>query len=265
MKFILALIIVFCTNISVAQETTYYSSYNDLKSGSKAHIFGTQIKLRSESNTSSEVVITLDIGTPITILSKTTDTLTYNGILSHWYKIETASNTGFVLRSFISIYSKKIGSKTLLINPIRKGKDDYAEVKIVNSGQLQNSHVYLLSNPDFTVIVSGNKGLTELQNIICLSYIGEACGINDGDLYLFYDGTSLVKALETNSYGDGGIYWISEELTFPEDKEGSSLSDEVLFVTEEGETADEDTEWVQTKGSSRKHKWMNGEWVPAIR
>lgn len=266
MKFVLNTLLILFGITSLAQEAKVYYPGYDLDSGTNTMTFGADVKLRAGPNTESEVLTTLAIGTPITILAKTEDLFLYNGTVVNWYKVKTNTKTGYILRSFIAIYGETQGSRTFLFNTKSENERNYVQVRIVEKDKPLIDYKYLLDTDEFSIEIYNNRGLTELTNVLYISYIAEACGVNGGGLYLFYDGETLIKALETTEMGDGDVLWLTEELIFPDDQTSEkTLDNKVRFSWEQGEKVDEDSEWTKIEGSTREHSWVNGKWVPAIR
>jgi uncharacterized protein YgiM (DUF1202 family) len=266
MKLVLNLLLLLCGTASIAQDIKLYAVRYDLETGCQTMIFGTDVKLRAEPNTQSEVLVTLDIGTPITVIAKTKDTMIYEGSTAYWYKVKNRTKTGYILRSFIAIYGETKGSQTFLFNNKSENERNYVQVRIVGKDKPLIDYKYLLDTDEFSIEIYDNRGLTELSNVLYISYIAEACGVNGGGIYLFYDGVKLIKALETTEVVDGDSFWLMEELIFPNDEtDNKSLDNKVRFSWEQGEKVDEESEWTKIEGSTREHSWQDGSWVPPIR
>lgn len=266
MKLVLNLLLLLCGSASIAQDLKLYAARYDLETGCQTMIFGTDVKLRAEPNTQSEVLVTLAIGTPITIVAKTKDTMIYEGSTAYWYKVKTKAKTGYLLRNFIAVYGETLGNQTFLFNTKDEGENSYLQVRITEKNKPLIDHKYLVETDEFEIEIYNNRGLDAITNVLYISYYSEACGVNGGGIYLFFDGEKLIKALETTEVVDGDLFWLTEELIFPDDETSAkNLDNKVRFSWEHGEKVDEDSEWTKIEGGTREHSWVNGNWVPAIR
>jgi hypothetical protein len=247
---------------STAQETKVYSVYNDLIVGNIYHLFSTDVKLRKEPNTTSEVLKTLALGAEINVLEKTKDTMTYQGELANWYKVKYNDLTGYVLRSLIAINYQEMGSTTYLFNVARIDEMDNLKVRVLRADGTLINQKYNLNTGTFQIEIDDSKGLDKVLEIIFIHYYAEACGVDGGGIYLFYDGERLVKAAELQRVADADLFWYVEELIFPDDDE--SLKNKVRYTRESGETIDYETNWVEEKYFSREYEWSGSGWNPPL-
>ena len=98
--------------------------------------------------------------------------------------------------------------------------------------------------------------------MIFIDYYAEACGVDGGGIYIFNDGEKLITAMDVSSLVEGGSFWFSEELTFPNDKEGEKGV--VIYEREHGQEIDEDTQWMKTNINRLNLKWENGVFSPNV-
>ncbi|NRA10539.1 MAG: hypothetical protein HRT57_01130 [Crocinitomicaceae bacterium] len=66
---------------------------------------------------------------------------------------------------------------------------------------------------------------------------------------LFNDGEKLIEAISVSSVFDGGQFWFTEELTFPNDKGGE---------------VDEEPYWTKTEINRLNLKWTDGKFFPNV-
>ena len=91
----------------VAQEV-YITPTKEFEPNQKVYLFGNDVKLREEPNTSSKVISLLKISTEVFVIEKTNKIKLYNGIDWPWYKIKTSNGEeGFLLGGLISKEIKK--------------------------------------------------------------------------------------------------------------------------------------------------------------
>lgn len=69
--------------------------------------------------------------------------------------------------------------------------------------------------------VMSGMGLTNVQNIIVLTFSGEACGIPTYDYYLAWTkNNQLVRFPDKTNIGEAGLFYHMETFTFPNEKNG---------------------------------------------
>lgn len=241
----------------VAQEV-YITPTKEFEPNQKVYLFGNDVKLREEPNTSSKVISLLKISTEVFVIEKTNKIKLYNGIDWPWYKIKTSNGEeGFLLGGLISKDIKKIKNSIYLIS-LRKVNDDYFVLtRVVNGNQdyLENSKK--IATTTFSISVSDNKGVKSIKNMIYIDYLAEACGVDGGGYYLFNTGNSLIKAIELSSVADGGLYWLKEDVVFPSDFGGKK--DKIILKREHGEMIDEVTEHKKITIETKQFVWQGKE------
>ena len=157
----------------------------------------------------------LKIGTKITIIKKTKNTLNYNGIESPYYKVKYNNKVGYILGGLISLDRKEIkNSKYFFV--YKKTGDKYSIIiRHINekSELIENSSI--LKTYEFSFEVSANNEIKDLENILFVNYLAEACGLDGGGIFFFKTNTELKKVFEISQVSDAGIYWFEEKLIFP--------------------------------------------------
>ncbi|MEY2924723.1 MAG: hypothetical protein RLZZ337_1271 [Bacteroidota bacterium] len=256
------LLFLLVTSASSAQEFQLFTSYEDLEIGAELHLFATDVKLRKEPNTTSEVLKTLAIGSQVKILAKTEETMLYQGETAHWYKVKYEDLTGYVLRSLIAIHYEQMGSNQFLFNTSQAAKNSYVHVRILNDENRLIDKKYAINTSAFQITIDGSKGLDGVQEIIFIDYYADACGIDGGGIYLFYDGQNLIKAAEIQQVADGGVFWYSEEITFPDEDE--TLKNKIRYTRDAGELVDEETNQIESSVFSREYEWIGSGWNPPL-
>ncbi len=254
----LILVSTFC----LGQDVKYLSPNDEFKNGETAYLFGDDVKLRSEPSTNSEVLILLEIGTEITILEKTSQTLYFEGIDSPWYKVKFKEKTGYVLGGLISLDRQSFNNYIYLSAFKKEGEKLYLKTRLVSS---TNEYVENISELDTSVVTlhaSGNKGIANVESIFLIDYMAEACGVNGGGIYLFYDGKNLIKAIDFTQIGDADLYSFIENYTFPDDKDG--IAGKIVYTREHYEKKDDETEWTETTVNQRQLEWKNNQMLPKI-
>ena len=258
----LTLLFLWMAPASYAQDIQVFTTYNDLEIGKELHLFGTDVKLRKEPNASSEVLKMLAIGSKIKILQKSDETMTYQEDVVNWYKVKYQDLTGYVLRSLIAIHYQEFGSSQFLFNAFRATDNPTIQVRILNADGSLIDKKYGLNTDAFEINIDGSKGLDNVQNVVFVDYYSEACGVDGGGIYLFYDGEKLIKAAEIQQVADGGVFWYSEEIIFPDDDE--TLKNKIRYTRDAGELVDEETNQIESSVFSREYEWTGSGWNPPL-
>ncbi|MDW5290873.1 SH3 domain-containing protein [Formosa sp. PL04] len=256
------LIFLFIFNIGYSQDTKYFSTNTEFDKGEIAFMFGNDVKLREQPNTESDVLSLLRIGEQIEILEKSDATMEFDGMESPWYKIKTKDKEGYVLGSLISL--DRVFDKNL-VYLISLKKDDsrlFLKTRVLEPNLEFKENISELSTWQFSIKASGNKGIENIKSIFEIDYLAEACGVDGGGMYLFYDGNELIKAIDYTQVSDAGLYWFMEEYTFPNDEDG--VKGKIIYKSDSGETKEYDTEWTESTVTRRLLEWNGKEIFPKI-
>ena len=135
----LKLISLFClvATVSFGQEEVVYL-YNDVEfeEGSDQVLFGDNVLLRKKPNTEASVLDTLAIGTSITILKKSKETMQQNGVSWNWYKIKCNGQNGYVMGGLISIANATIDGE-YYVTSVRKDEEQNQIFQLENQKPLR--------------------------------------------------------------------------------------------------------------------------------
>ncbi|MBQ4822561.1 SH3 domain-containing protein [Aquimarina sp. MMG016] len=252
-----------CISFSQQNETRYISEHFSFKEGSTEYLFGNNVKLRSEPNTTSKAIDLLSIGSKIVILSKEEEFMQFEGLKSHWYKVNYKDKIGYILGALIA--SKKLSYNDVNFYFNIKKDAENLQIKIRN---LQKGKNYIEANfnligREFEAKLSNNKGISEVSNIITIDYLSEACGIQGGKSYVFWDGTQFHHVADLSQISEAGIFYFSEEFIFPDEENG--VPGKVYYVKEQGETIDETTGWTKTTIEKKEFSWSQNKLTPSLR
>lgn len=94
----------------------------------------------------------------------------------------------------------------------------YAIIRI--DGESKKVHEQSFSYPlgdqsSFESKVLGNMGLSNLQQLFRVGFLGEACGVYTTYHYYGWNGSEFIELPTKNSMGDAGVFGYSENLLFP--------------------------------------------------
>ncbi len=241
-----------------AQEVKYIETENiQFKSNEIVYLFGDDVKFRAEPTTESNVIDVLKINSKVKIISEVNSSFNYNGIDWKWYKVSYNNKVGYIIGGLLSLDQKEVGDSIYLIsfkqNTLEGGYD--LLIRLVNKKTLEYIELpYTLGDTNiFSIHVHDNKGLSSIKDMLLIDFMAEACGVDGGGCYFFNDGQSLTKAIQFSRMVDGDLYWQHEKVIFPEDYEG--IKDKIVFISEHGETINEDTNYKKTTTESIEFIW----------
>ncbi len=206
------------------------------------YIFADTAFIRSTPDTKLAPTDTLVVGDNITVVGVTSNSLTIRGIKAPWLKIIYLKNgeqqEGYVWLGLVSCMPLRRGDVKFVYGIERRadsiavssGRRDTIRRYLVRLKIVQNGNVLakaaVLTPDDESAGYSGGKlmsgmGLTNVQNIIVLTFSGEACGIPTYDYYLAWTKSGqLVRFPDKVNIGDADVFSHSETFIFPNEKNG---------------------------------------------
>ena len=241
----------------------YFTDWDlDFKAGSTQFLFGNNVKLRDAPNLKSELVELIEIDKKVKILEKTEATDIFKDVAYPWYKVQVGNKTGYILGALIAHYKLSDPSKKVdfyfHINPEYKDKGFSISIKTYGGKELLDATQFNPIGHRFSFKVSGNRGFYDISSIVMVDYMSEACGVEGGITYLFWDEEDLTHVANLSSVGDGGILHYDEQFIFPDDPEGmNDGKSKIIYKQESGEEVEEKTQWYITKSQSRVLNWDN--------
>ncbi|MBC8755906.1 SH3 domain-containing protein [Kordia sp. YSTF-M3] len=248
--------------LSQAQnDTTYlYHKYDIDKTYS---LFGDNVKLRAEPNTTSEVVTLLRIGDEVKIIKKTYFFLEDATSKTAWYEVDFQGEKGFIAGKFIANGHKKSGNQHFYFRKIPDEENDQVHIRIVynTTTKAYTETTQKLMNESIGISFEAHHDLKNILQIVIINYFGDSCGEEGGNTVLFLkENYELVKVADLSEIGDGGIYGLSETFTYKIDEENGQPI--ILFTKEEEEQVDEEKRWFETKKITRIYEWNGTKLVP---
>ena len=257
--FILLLLI---TGVVFGQNIKYHNPYADFNNGEYYYLFGDNVKFRNLPDLKSEVLELLKIGTEVQVLEKSGETIEYNGIESPFYKVKYKNHVGYILGGLLSLEKKEVDSSKFFFAYKKDGEKYSIITRHLNEEFEINETITQLTTNDFSIELHNNKGLDGVDHILFINYLAEACGVDGGGIYYFQVKDELKKVFEISQVSDAGVYWFSEDLIFPEDKNG--IKGKIVYQKEIGNYKDEATNWTEVKKISCEMEWKDGQILPKI-
>ena len=243
--FSLFLLILLC-NFVYAQDDIEFPDMRswmlDGRDTTDRYIFADTALIRSSPDTKQTPIDTLFAGDNITITAITHNGLTIRGIRGPWLKINYTKNgelkQGYIWQGLVSCIPLRRGDLKFVYGIERRADSIHAEgksrdtirrylvkLKVVQNGKILTKTSVITWDDEsafysFSKVMSG-MGLTNVQNIVMLSFGGEACAVPLYDYYLAFTKTNqLVRLPNKYNYADAGIVYHVETFTFPNEKNG---------------------------------------------
>ncbi len=265
MRTILYIAILACTFLveSVfSQDTLCMDKGCDFKTGDKVYVFGNNAKLRSAPKTESDVLELLKIGEWVEIIEKTEYSWPYKGYDSPFYKVKYDMAEGYILGGLLAIERKEIAGQPYFFALSKERENTFLNIRHIGSGTYIEQKIPI-SHTNFDILLLGNKGLYQLDDVLLLDYKAEACGMEGGGVYLFAQGGMLHNIGMLHQVSEAGVFSSSERFIFPNDEGGSP--DMVWFKKETHHFLDEESDWEQTTMETRKLRWSVDHLTPDFR
>lgn len=192
------------------------------------YLLADSVNLRSCAGTNCSAVGLLTIGSSFVILEQSEDMLVLKGIKSHWYKIRTAQETGWIWGGFIAkwAFGSQSNSNTKFVAGLESV--DYSEGYPQKTYQIRAfqahkqidklslEHDHALSG----IYSLGNATLSQLDDIIQIDVPCEGgCGCTTGEIIIFWNGTQFSEPVSLLGSADA---WASDYsyFTYPSDMRG---------------------------------------------
>ena len=266
-KLIIALISFFLVGFSIAQGDSNRIIFPgfEFEIDSVERLYGDNVALRKKADKESSAVDTLSIGEKVTILQKTKETIEINGLNSFWYKVRSKSGTGYIAGGLIAKDSKTIGSDTYLLIYAGGDREDYGATvrcRLLASDGDFYGHEFSVNTSAFYIEAFDDRGIQGINNMLKINLFAEACGVDGGEVYLFNDGTKLIKTLELSQVSDGGVFWFREEIKFPDEAYWGENT--LVYEREFGEMINEDLQITRAVNHTLPIVWENGAFTPDI-
>ena len=239
-----------------AQEKAHcFDAQCGFQPGQVVYLFGDQVQLRAAPTTNSKVLKTLPIGMHVVVLEAHENSWRYKGMDHPFYKVDYKGTEGYILGGLLAIDKKEIQGRTHLFGLASIADENYLLIRTLkDEGKFQEKQLQL-SHSTFFLKDIGVKGLPNLEGILLVDFVAEACGIEGGGVYLFQDAGSLHHVARLSQVADAGIYYFWEEFIFPTDEGG--LPGKIRYKKEIGKYMDTAAHWKKTQTETKDFIWDN--------
>lgn len=204
------------------------------------YLLGDSIHVRQEPKSNAKSLTQLPIGTRLTILERSEETLSLNGFTMPWYKVQYGKNKkGYIWGGKFSMNSFRSNKDTDVIFHfgLEKvvGETAHYQIRV----EKDHKEVQRISFEGFGGALKkhectnlGSKGLSEIDDVIYVSGYGEYCGDGGGTVVLFWTKNKLYNVYRLSSFSDVPVF-AYDTFIFPSDMDGKK--DRILLKEEVGE------------------------------
>ncbi len=261
--------------ITQAQEevnkATGWLMFNENDDVKEAYVLVSDANLRDKPSTRATTIAQLPIATKVTILERTTDSLTLNGFRAPWFRISTNGKTGYlwsgILTTVVKTTEEEVGNDiTFLAGMSSYNEKDYKvtlQVRAAKNGkEIAKTEFQSVGDLGYELSLSlKSGGFDKVKQVLSVEMTFGACDYAQGNnLVFFTEGGKLVRLMETVSSSSAGAGYGSENYILPYDKGG--IGGHVL-VTEDVAEMEEVTRngQVDFKTKNQKYKITLYKWT----
>lgn len=254
----------FCLTTALSQDRQYFGLYANYAKGDTSYTYENNVTLLKTPSEDTDTLAILPIGALVIIDSTYETDYDVEWVKPNFYPIRYNGMKGYVPGHTLGI--AKFSYPELQIHLIFNypDKQDYNEQKLTYKELYGDTVIYenviALQTPLFHLYSIGKKGLDSLEDLIVVEYIAQACGEQGGKDIYTWSPMELMPLAQLNDIGDGGVYYITEQLIFPSDPGGQAKK--ILFISEEETVFDEETEWKSVTTITRTYNWVGGNMAP---
>ena len=267
----LALISVFAHAQEEVNKASGWLMFNENDEVKEAFVLVSDANLREKPSIKATTIAQLPIATKVTILERTTDSLTLNGFRAPWFRISTNGKTGYlwsgILTTVVKTTEEEVGNDiTFLAGMSSYNEKDYKvtlQVRAAKNGkEIAKTEFQSVGDLGYELSLSlKSGGFDKVKQVLSVEMTFGACDYAQGNnLVFFTEGGKLVRLMETVSSSSAGAGYGSENYILPYDKGG--IGGHVL-VTEDVAEMEEVTRngQVDFKTKNQKYKITLYKWT----
>lgn len=246
----------------VFSQMDIFTRRHAFSSGQEVYLFGDQVKLRTGASTSSEVVDLLGIGSAVTILEKTNETLFFNGFESPWYKVRFGVKEGYVLGALMALQKIEYDGETFLFNQKQLENSLEIDVRRIDGASYVEYKGVISEDAVYQFSVTEGRGLSELEYVVTIDMLSESCGVDGGEVLFLIDQKDQYTDVFLTDISDAGIFSFEEQLIFPNEEGG--VEGQVLYRSEKYEALDAEMIWGRTTIIDGVYEFHDGKLFPEL-
>ncbi|TVZ14775.1 SH3 domain-containing protein [Maribacter sp. MAR_2009_72] len=193
------------------------------------YLLAHKVFLREKPSVRSKKVGLLDIGTKMVLWEKSLYSKEIDGVNSHWYRVTTENQTGWVWggmiaqKSFGSIADNQVkfvyGYESSTQNEAGLTKVNYQLRAFKNGQQLDKIVFDSLHAIPVHIENHGSLGLFNVEDVITVDLADAESGYQVGKSYVFWNNGRFIKVADLVDYADNN-YLKTEHFVFPSDMQG---------------------------------------------
>ena len=193
------------------------------------YLLAHKVFLREKPSVRSKKVTLLNIGTKMVLREKSLYSKEIDGIKSHWYRVTTGDQTGWVWggmiaqKSFGSIADNQVkfvyGYESSTTNEAGITEVKYQLRAFKNGQQLDKMVLDSLSAIPAHIENHGSLGLFNVEDVITVDLADADTGYQVGKSYVFWNNGRFKKVASLIDYADSN-YLKTESFVFPSDMQG---------------------------------------------
>ena len=193
------------------------------------YLLAHKVFLREKPSVRSEKISLLDIGTKMVLWEKSLYAKEINGIKSHWYRVTTGDQAGWVWggmiaqKSFGSIADNQVkfvyGYESIALNASGVAEAKYQLRAFKNGVQLDKMVLDSLGAIPVHIENHGSLGLFNVEDVITVDLADSDSGYQVGKSYIFWNNGRFKKVASLIDYADTN-YMKTESFVFPSDMQG---------------------------------------------
>ena len=227
----LALIYVVANAQEEANKTWGWLMFNENDDVKEAYVLVSDANLRENPSTKAATIAQLPIATKVTILERTTDSLTLNGFRAPWFRISANGKTGYlwsgILTTVVKSTEEEVGNDiTFLAGLSSYNEKDYKvtlQVRAAKNGkEIAKTEFQCVGDLGYELSITlKSGGFNKVKQVLSVEMSYGACDYAQGDnLLVFTEGSKLIRLMETVSSSSAGAGYASENYILPYDKGG---------------------------------------------
>ena len=193
------------------------------------YLLAHKVFLRDKPSVRSEKITLLDIGSKMVLWEKSLYAKEIDGIKSHWYRVTTGDQTGWVWggmiaqKSFGSIADNQVkfvyGYESIALNASGVAEAKYQLRAFKNGVQLDKMVLDSLGAIPVHIENHGSLGLFNVEDVITVDLADSDSGYQVGKSYIFWNNGRFKKVASLIDYADTN-YMKTESFVFPSDMQG---------------------------------------------
>lgn len=243
------LILILLSSVTIAASAQSINNFPDMRSWGiyysdtvDRYIFADTAFIRISPDTKQPPIDTLFAGDNIQVTGASPNTLTMRGLKGPWLKIKYSKNgnekAGYIWQGLVSCMPLRRGDTKFVFGIERRADSSFTSnnkreilprfqvrLKVVQNGKILSNATFIIPDDEGANFCEGRLmsglGLTNVQNMVVISFSGGACGIPTLDYYFaFTKNNALVRFPDKKNIADAGAYYLHETFTFPAEKNG---------------------------------------------